>query len=86
MHDVLMNFHQMFFQISNDWCCIGTVFLWARVFYPTMYSPLVLLQLTLVFEHLVAMLTEVNNFIVLLKHVILKRLPLSTFVLTVFAL
>ena len=50
-----------------------------------MNTTLVFQHLCLVFEYFLTMFTEVNNFVVLLQHVILQRLPFPTLEFTLFA-
>lgn len=53
---------------------------------PAVDPPVVLLQLLLVLEDLLAVLAQVDDFIVLLQHVCLQGLPLPALIVAVLAL
>ena len=79
-----MNFN-VFLQILDIRRGVGTVGLWTRILDAAVHPSLVFLHRRLVFEDVITMFAEVNNFVVLLQHVILQRLPFPTLEFTLFA-
>ena len=80
-----MNFN-VFLQILYIRGGVGTIYLRTGILDTSMDTSFMFLHLRLVFKDIITMFAEVNNFVVLFQHVILQRLPLPTFIFTLFAL
>ena len=73
----------MFFQVSNKGACKVAVIFRTRKLHSAMHFTLVVSQDVFILEHLLTVLAEVDNLIVLFQQVALQWLSLSALVFTV---